>query len=136
MIHTVAIAGILFLVGFFALFFILSAPSPESALLTKVTRDADSGQSSDEDRSVMLSARGFGIWLGRIRRLVGSDPNPEIVRRLALAGYRKPEHVDIYLRIRLLLPALAGTAVAFVIKESVLSGSSSVLSNKTVGASR
>lgn len=119
MIYPVAIAGILFLVGFFALFFIFSAPSPESALLTRVTREADSGQSGGEKRAALLSARGLGELIGRVRKLVGSDPNPEIARRLALAGYRKPEHVDAFLGVRLLLPALAGTAVAFVIKDSV-----------------
>src|SRR5487761_73736 len=120
MTYPVVVAGILLLVGFFALFLVLSAPSPESALLTKVTRDTESVQSGSEKRAALLSARGLGQLLGGVRRLVGSDPNPEIARRLALAGYRKPEHVDIFLGVRLLLPAVAGIAVAFFIKDNVI----------------
>ncbi|HEV2383046.1 MAG TPA: type II secretion system F family protein [Terriglobia bacterium] len=52
--------------------------------------------------------------------MFGGAPNPEIVRRLMLAGYRKPYHADVFIGIRLLLPAIAGFAVAFCFRDNVI----------------
>ena len=51
-------------------------------------------------------------WLAKpftlFRSLFSSEPDPDLVRRLMLAGYRKPAHVDIFLGARLVLPAAPG----------------------------
>jgi len=47
-----------------------------------------------------------------LRRFFAAEPDPEIVRKLLLAGYRKPHHADIFLGMRLAVPAVLGLAVA------------------------
>lgn len=118
--YTLVIPGVLLLIVSFALFFLVGAPSPESARLAEVTRIASPLSEESEKRLRLLSASGLSHLFGGIRKLIGSDPNPEVVRRLALAGYRKSEHADIFLGIRLLLPALAGLAVAFFVKDNTI----------------
>jgi tight adherence protein C len=58
--------------------------------------------------------------LGWVRSLFLGKPSPEVVRRLVLAGYRKPFHADIYLGVRLALPALVGVAVAIWVHENTI----------------
>jgi tight adherence protein C len=57
-------------------------------------------------------------WLAKpftlFRRLFSSEPDPDLVRRLMLAGYRKPAHVDIFLGARLVLPVLLGGVSAIL----------------------
>src|SRR2546427_5458816 len=38
--------------------------------------------------------------LGPLRKYVGFTENPEIVKRLAMAGYRKASHADAFLLMR------------------------------------
>lgn len=47
-----------------------------------------------------------------IRKLFAPEPDPQLVRRLMLAGYRKPAHADIFLGSRLAVPASLGILVA------------------------
>jgi tight adherence protein C len=46
-----------------------------------------------------------------VRRLFSPEPNPALVRRLMLAGYRKPAHADIFLGARLAIPAAFGVLI-------------------------
>src|SRR3989454_9621588 len=48
------------------------------------------------------------------------NPDPELIRRLTLAGYRKLAHADIFLGARLALPAVLGFLVVFVATGNVL----------------
>jgi tight adherence protein C len=57
---------------------------------------------------------------GRLRGLFAGEPDPDIVRRLLLAGYRKHAHADLFLGVRLGLPALLGFSVAFVAEDNAL----------------
>jgi len=51
------------------------------------------------------------------RSVFSPEPNPDLVRRLMLAGYRKPAHADIFLGARLAIPAFLGLLVAVFISE-------------------
>src|SRR5262249_48864824 len=53
------------------------------------------------------------------RKLFTSEPNPDIVRRLSLAGYRKSSHADVFLGARLALPAALGLATAFIFEQNL-----------------
>jgi tight adherence protein C len=109
---------ILFGVGVFAtlmLGFVLlmKRSSAQGALLEQVTREArGSGPVSGPWRPVTadMIAKPFTA----VRRIFAAEPDPEIVRRLMLAGYRKPYHADIFLGMRLALPAVLGLTVAVV----------------------
>ncbi|HLI33498.1 MAG TPA: type II secretion system F family protein [Terriglobia bacterium] len=117
----IAITGIGFLLGFFFLFFWLSRPTAESALLAEVT-EQDRTLPSGTARPTWwtgINADRFAKPFGWFRSLFGGEPNPELVRRLSLAGYRKRSHVDLFLGVRLLLPVVLGLAVAFWVKGNV-----------------
>jgi len=110
------IFGILSFVGFFLIaLFMLPRSSAQSVLLDEVTRQAR------EVRTTGAPAARAGVdidWLAKpftsFRRLFSSEPDPDLVRRLLLAGYRKPAHVDIFLGARLVLPVVLGCVVAIL----------------------
>jgi tight adherence protein C len=108
--------GILAFVGFFLIaLFMLPRSSAQSALLEEVTRQARELQ----DPGAQASRPGVDVdWLAKpftlFRRFFSSDPDPDLVRRLMLAGYRKPAHVDIFLGTRLVLPVALGCLSAIL----------------------
>jgi tight adherence protein C len=55
-----------------------------------------------------------------LRRFFATEPDPEIVRRLMLAGYRKPYHADIFLGMRLAVPAVLGLSAAVVFSSNTV----------------
>jgi len=107
---------ILSFVGFFLIaLFMLPRSSAQSVLLDEVTRQAREVQNSGAQTArsgvdVDLLARPFTLFRG----FFSSEPDPDLVRRLMLAGYRKPAHVDIFLGARLVLPVVLGCVVAIL----------------------
>jgi tight adherence protein C len=105
--------------GFFLIFLLLGRSSPESALLAEV---AD----STRRRAEITPEPGWAITerlakpIGVLRNLFGGAPNPELARRLLLAGYRQPFHADLYVGARLLLPAIVGIGVALWVRNNVV----------------
>ena len=110
----------LFVVFALALFLLLGRPSAESVLLEEVTRDVrQAGALSGQWRSKVSSdvvAKPF-TWF---RRFFAAEPDPAIVRRLSLAGYRKPHHADIFLGSRLVVPAVLGALAAITFTDNVV----------------
>jgi tight adherence protein C len=111
--------GIGLSITFFAIFLLFSRPSRQSELLSEVTSRAYRSEDVGLQQG-RFSAESLTKPLGSIRRLFGGPPNPEIVRRLMLAGYRKPFHADAFLGAKLTLPAAAGAGVAFFVKDNVI----------------
>ena len=56
----------------------------------------------------------------RIRQTFGMTDTSAASRQLALAGYRKPEHVEIFYAVRLLLPAVIAVLVSLFVKDSTV----------------
>ena len=56
----------------------------------------------------------------RLRRTVGVHNTSAVGKQLALAGYRKPEHIEIFYAVRLLLPATLAILVSLFVKSSTL----------------
>ena len=119
---TILLPGLGFLIVFFLLFFLMLRPSSAgSALLAEVTRPMRGGVeegSSASWRGISVDhlARPFALF----RRFFAGKPDPNLVRRLMLAGYRKPAYSDIFLGARLALPAFLGFFVALLVNESTL----------------
>lgn len=120
---TVVLIGLgIFLVSFLVLMLMLQSPSPESALLEKITRQPRLSE------PVAAAPTGFTGWdvdqLARpfafFRGLISGEPDPDLVRKLALAGCRKRGHADLFLGSRVVLPALAALGVALLVKENVI----------------
>ncbi len=94
---------------------LMARSSAQGALLEEVTRRVhDGGQAPVGWRTAVSSdtmAKPFTI----LRRFFAAEADPEIVRKLMLAGYRKPHHADIFIGSRLALPAFLGLAVALFV---------------------
>lgn len=104
-------------VGFLLL---MGRSSAQAALLEEVTRQArGTGQVSAAWRTA-VSADSMAKPFTALRRFFASEPNPEIVRRLMLAGYRKPYHADVFLGSRLAIPAALGFAVALLVSDNMI----------------
>ena len=116
---SIIVLGIVLLVGFFLVFLLLGRPSPQSVLLAEVT-DQVYQSGSENVRKGWLDTERLAKPFGWFRGLFNGGPSPQLVRRLMLAGYRKPFHADIFAGIRLLLPVIAGMAVALWIRENVI----------------
>ena len=111
----------LFAVFLVAFFFMLSGSSAESDRLIEVTQQArrHQGETSSGLFASFLNADVLAKPFTFFRKFFSSEPDPAMVRRLMLAGYRKPAHADIYLGARLALPALLGISVALLIQSNV-----------------
>lgn len=55
----------------------------------------------------------------RLRRTVGVQNTSAAAKQLALAGYRLPEHVEIFYAFRLLLPATLAIVVSLFVKSNL-----------------
>ncbi len=110
-------------VGLSAIFFLvimfLVRPSRHSELLAEVTNEAYAAGEGGVHRHA-VSTEAITKPLGAFAKVFGSAPNPEVVRRLMLAGYRKSHHADVFLGMKLIIPALGGLATAFLIKDNVI----------------
>jgi tight adherence protein C len=110
-LFTVLAAGFLLLMG---------RSSAQGALLEEVTRQVRGiGPAPAAWRTAVTTAniaKPFSV----LRSFFASEPDPEIVRRLMLAGYRKPHHADIFLGARLAIPAILGLAVALLVSDNTI----------------
>ncbi|MGA7926283.1 MAG: type II secretion system F family protein [Candidatus Sulfotelmatobacter sp.] len=114
---------ILFGLGLFAVFMIglvllMGRSSPQGAVLEQLAQVARSGPVTGPWRP-SLSSESVAKPFTAFRRFFAAEPDPEIVRRLALAGFRKPHHADIFLGMRLAVPAVLGLSAAMVFNNHV-----------------
>src|SRR5690242_4539922 len=108
--------GVALFATFLLLFFVLmSRSSAHSALLDRVAREAreDAEIAGLQPRPGFFNPELIAKPFTLVRSLFASEPNPDLVRRLSLAGYRKGFHADVFLGTRLALPAVLALATAF-----------------------
>ena len=98
-----------------ALFLVMGRSSAQGALLEEVTRQVRGGGPVPAAWRSVVSADSMAKPFAALRGLFASEPDPDVVRRLMLAGYRKPHHADIFLGARLALPAALGLTGTFQI---------------------
>lgn len=110
----------IFAVFALVLLLLLGRPSAQSVLLEEVTRDVRNPGSMPAQWRSKVSADVVAKPFTWFRRFFSAEPDPEIVRRLLLAGYRKPHHADIFLGSRLVIPAVLGIAVALIFTDNVV----------------
>jgi len=120
---TLALIGLsIFLVVFLVMILLLPSASPESTLLKEVTRQPRSGAEGGGLRSgstgldVDRLAKPFSF----LRGFFAGKPNPDLVRRLSLAGYRRSGHADMFIVSRVALPAFLGLCVAILVKDDII----------------
>jgi len=111
---------VLFAVFALGLMLLLGRSSAQGALLEEVTRGVrGTGETSPLWRSA-VSSDSFAKPFTAFRRFFASEPDPDIVRRLLLAGYRKPHHADIFIGSRLAVPAVLGLAVTLIFSQNII----------------
>ena len=112
--------GIGLFVGFLFLFLLLTPrPSAAGALLQEATRPLRLGTEVPAWRSALdvdYIAKPF-TWA---RALFRPEPDPVLVRRLMLAGYRNPASADVFLGARLALPAVLGLLIAAFVSDNAI----------------
>lgn len=69
-----------------------------------------------DQRQVLLSE--VSSAAERLRRTVGLQDTSKAAKQLALAGYRLPEHVEIFYAFRLLLPATLAILVSLFVSQN------------------
>src|SRR5229473_5076890 len=99
---------------------LMGRSSAQGALLEEVTRQARGVGPAPAAWRSAVSADSIAKPFTAFRRFFASEPDPEIVRRLMLAGYRKPYHADVFLGSRLGVPAFLGLAVALLFNENTI----------------
>ena len=113
------VLGICLFIGFLLVLLILTPrPSAAGALLHEVTKPIR-GTDVPAWRTALdvdYLAKPFTI----VRSLFTPEPNPKLVRRLMLAGYRKPAHADLYLGMRLALPVTLALLVTLFVDNNAI----------------
>jgi len=94
--------------------------SSQGALLEEVARGARGTGSVPGPWRPSMSSDLVAKPFTAFRRFFAAEPDPEIVQRLTLAGYRKPHHADIFLGMRLAVPAALGLAAALVFSDNTI----------------
>jgi tight adherence protein C len=115
----IVVIAVSFLVSFGLILLVLSGRSRESARLMEVTSGASSAYAPSRTalESFFDSGRISKI-VQPLRGLLGSRQDPELVRRLASAGYRKPTHADTFYLARVVLPAVAALLGVLLVKSN------------------
>ncbi len=113
------ILGICLFVGFVFIFLLLAPrPTAAGALLQEAVRPARPADAPAWRSALDIDflAKPFTLARG----LITSEPNPDLVRRMMLAGYRRPAHADIFLGSRLAVPAVLGLLVALFVSSNTI----------------
>src|SRR6266404_7785455 len=117
---TFIILGICLFIGFVFLFLLLMPrTSAAGALLQEATRPMRAEAAAPAWQSALnvdYLAKPFTL----VRSLFSPEADPKLVRRLMLAGYRKPAHADIFLGARLALPAAFGLLIALLVSGNAI----------------
>lgn len=120
MVVYIVVIVISFVVSFGLILLVMTGRSRESARLMEVTEGTSSAYapSSRTMLESFLDSGRVSKMVQPLRGLLGSRQDPELVRRLASAGYRKAVHADIYYLVRVLLPAVAALLGVLLIKSN------------------
>jgi len=107
-------------IGFVILFLVmLPRPSEGTVLLEQVAQETRAREQAVTG-AARISSEAVAKPFTFVRSLFSPEPNPDLVRRLSLAGYRKPSQADIFLGVRLALPAILGISAAFFFQNNVI----------------
>jgi len=117
---TFIILGLCLFAGFLFLFLLLTQrQSAAGALLHEATKQGRAQVEAPAWRSAVdvdILAKPFTL----VRSLFAPEPDPQLVRRLMLAGYRKPASADIFLGARLAIPAVFGLLIALFVTDNTI----------------
>src|SRR5215470_6881630 len=106
------VLGVCLFVAFVFLFLLLTPrTSAAGALLQQVTRPV---------RTIDMPTWRTALNVDYVAKPFTPDPDPKLVRRLMLAGYRRPAHADLFLGSRLAIPAVLGLLIALFVGDNAI----------------
>jgi len=121
MLEMIIVGVVVFAVIFGGILFVLGGRSRESERLMEVTSTGQPGAAPSRTlrmESFFASDR-VAKLVEPMRSLLGSKQDPEIVRRLAAAGYRRAVHADLFFMSKLTLPIVGGVAGFLIFSQNV-----------------
>jgi tight adherence protein C len=118
MVLLISAIAVTFVLSFVLISVLLGGRSRASERLMEVTGGAPAPFAPEKTGrwQTLLDSDTMAKFAKPLRGLLGSREDPELIRRLASAGYRKPAHADLFYMVKILLPVTAALAGAFLIK--------------------
>jgi tight adherence protein C len=109
-----------FALTFGLILLVFTGRTRESARLMEVTSGAQPVQGAPSRFSLASLMEGERVskLVQPLRGLLGGSEDPELVRRLASAGYRKASYADMFYLVRLVLPILGAVGALIFIRQS------------------
>ena len=122
MMDILIVVAVVFAVVFGLILFVLTGRSRESERLMEVTSTGQHGVAASGGLKLetLFASDRVAKMIEPVRSLLGSKQDPEMVRRLAAAGYRKAVHADLFFMAKLALPILAGVAGFLIARNNTL----------------
>lgn len=106
-----------FVVLFGVILVVIGARPTASERLMAVTSDVQGA--TPEGAAGGFDLERVAASLSPLRKIFGFSSSPEVAQRLAMAGYRKASHVDVFNAARMLLPVVAAVLAAFLAHQAV-----------------
>lgn len=106
----------LFLISALVIVLLQRRTSAEARLYGAVRSNRVDAAATTLDSDALLS--GIAGFVTGMRKKLGFTDTSGAARQLASAGYRNPEHVEIFYAAKLLLPAITAIVVSVFVKES------------------
>lgn len=120
MLDIIIIVAVVFTVVFGLIMFVLTGRSRETERLMEVTSGTQAAVPADRGSSVesIFASDRVAKMIEPVRGLLGSKQDPEMVRRLATAGYRRGVHADLFFMSKLAMPLIAGLACFLLVRQN------------------
>jgi len=115
----IVVIAMTFIVLFGLILVVLGLRPTAGERLMAVTSEAQAQPAQTSRPLPGIDVERMAASLSPLRKLFGLSSSPEVAQRLAMAGYRKASHVDIFNAVRMLLPVLAAVTAAFVAQSAV-----------------
>ena len=114
-------AAITIVLGLALVLVLVAGRSTVSARLMKVI-DAPEPEpvGIPQDTWMARSAATLSRAVAPLRRSLGFAANPDLVRRLGLAGFRQPDAAEVFYAAKLFAPVLAALVAGFIIRQDVI----------------
>ena len=122
MVEVIIVVAVVFTVVFGGIIFAMGGRSRESERLMEVTSTGQLGAATPARGSRMetlFASERVAKLVEPVRSLLGSKQDPEMVRRLACAGYRRAVHADMFFLSKLVLPVVGGLAGFLIFRQNV-----------------
>jgi len=121
-LYVIIVVAVTFGLTFGIILLVLSGRSRESSRLMEVTSGAQTTQTQPARSTLgsIFESERISRLAQPLRGIMGAQPNPDLVRRLASAGYRKAVHADLFYLAKIAVPLMAALAAFFIVKQNAL----------------